>query len=105
MEWPKIKIHCCSEQKELIKKALIVSGECPIGEECDAECEECVDEKIEWDLAEESKGLFECFNCGKKMAVWDGDFDEEDGDGVKRMLHCENCGAEIEYHIREEGDE
>ena len=54
--------------------------------------------------------MYECFHCGHKAVIWDGDFDYEDcfeGQGIVHALHCTNCGAEIEYRIldKEEDDE
>ena len=47
--------------------------------------------------------MYECFHCGCRAVIWDCDFTFEDygypGDGIVHMLHCENCGAEIEYCI------
>lgn len=47
--------------------------------------------------------MFECFHCGKKAVVWQSDFDFSDygydGEGIVQVLHCSNCGAEIEYKI------
>jgi len=48
-------------------------------------------------------GLYECFHCGARAVVLDSDFDFEDfcydGNGIVHTLHCDNCGAEIEYRI------
>lgn len=53
--------------------------------------------------------MYECFHCGAKAVIWDCDYDFEDfgyeGEGVVQVLHCENCGAYIEYRIGEEEDE
>lgn len=52
--------------------------------------------------------MYECFHCGHKSVIWDGDFDYEDcfdGQGIVHALHCTNCGAEIEYRILDEEDE
>ena len=47
--------------------------------------------------------MFECFHCGERTVVRDGDFTFFDygieGDGVVKNYHCESCGAEIEYFI------
>ena len=44
-----------------------------------------------------------CFHCGCENVVWDSDFDYEDfgyeGEGIVHVLHCPQCGAEIEYRI------
>ena len=56
-------------------------------------------------------GTFECFHCGSRSVIWDSDFDFSDygydGEGIVQVLHCESCGAEIEYKIYcgEDGDE
>ena len=54
----------------------------------------------------ESKGgiiMYECFHCGEKSVIWDGDFSFEDygeeGEGIIHECHCENCGARITYRI------
>lgn len=47
--------------------------------------------------------MYECFHCGARAVVWNADFDFSDfgyeGEGIVHILHCENCGAEIEYDI------
>ena len=47
--------------------------------------------------------VFECFHCGKKAVIWDSDYEFSDlgyeGTGIVHLLHCANCGAEIEYAI------
>ncbi len=47
--------------------------------------------------------MFECFHCLSKSVIWDNDFTYEDvgmdGEGIVHMLHCENCGATIEYYV------
>ena len=58
-----------------------------------------------------------CFHCGGTL-IWDNDFSYEDYDlwdydGIVHVLHCADCGAEVEYYIplgerddsrREQGD-
>lgn len=45
----KMVITCEPWQKEMIKKALIESYECPIDEMCKGmECEECLEKRIRW---------------------------------------------------------
>lgn len=47
--------------------------------------------------------MYECFHCGCRSVIWDGDFNFEDfcldGEGIVHVCHCTNCGAEIEYRI------
>ena len=47
--------------------------------------------------------MYECFHCGCKSVIWDGDFSfedyGEDGEGIIHECHCENCGARITYRI------
>jgi transcription elongation factor Elf1 len=47
--------------------------------------------------------MYECFHCGARAVIWDCDYDFEDfgyeGEGIVHILHCSNCGAEIEYDI------
>lgn len=47
--------------------------------------------------------MYECFHCGHRSVVWQADFDFEDycleGQGIVHVLHCANCGADIEYRI------
>ena len=47
--------------------------------------------------------MYECFNCGERAVVWDGDFTFEDycmyGDGIIHECHCTNCGARIIYEV------
>lgn len=53
--------------------------------------------------------MYECFHCGAKAVIWDGDFDYEDygyeGAGIIHECHCTNCGAQITYMIDIGGDE
>lgn len=50
--------------------------------------------------------MYECFHCGCKSAIWDGDFDfsdyGEEGQGIIHECHCENCGARITYRVPNE---
>ena len=54
--------------------------------------------------------MYECFHCGARAVIWDADFSAEDygivdpdtgdfADGIVQNLHCENCGADIQYVI------
>ena len=47
--------------------------------------------------------MYECFHCGCRSVIWDGDFSFEDygfdGEGIIQELHCTNCGARITYSI------
>jgi len=47
--------------------------------------------------------MFECFHCLHRTVVWQCDYDFSDygmdGDGIVHVLHCENCGADIEYYV------
>ena len=49
--------------------------------------------------------MFECFHCGNKTLIWDSDFDAEDCGydcpGIVQFLHCDACGALVEYKIFE----
>ena len=56
--------------------------------------------------------MYECFHCGHNSVIWQNDFSFEDwgleGEGIVHVLHCSNCGADIEYYVRidkEEEDE
>lgn len=48
--------------------------------------------------------MYECFHCGKKAVIWCADFDFSDfgleGEGIIHTCKCNNCGAEIEYRIK-----
>lgn len=50
---------------------------------------------------------YTCFHCGGTV-VWDSDFSGDDVygngdvDGLVHMLHCDNCGADIQYYIPSE---
>lgn len=56
-----------------------------------------------------SGGTYECFHCGSRSVIWGADFSFEDygreGEGIVHTLHCDNCGAEIEYYIPTGEDE
>lgn len=47
--------------------------------------------------------MYECFHCGEKAVIWDGDFSFEDygieGEGIIHDCHCTNCGAQIQYQV------
>ena len=47
--------------------------------------------------------MWECFHCLTRAVIWDSDYTFEElgyaGDGIVHVLHCENCGATIEYDI------
>ena len=53
--------------------------------------------------------MYECFHCLHRKVIWSGDFDFEDygleGEGIVHVLHCSNCGADIEYYVRTDDDE
>lgn len=53
--------------------------------------------------------MYECFHCGARAVVWSADFSFEDlayeGEGIVHICHCSNCGAEIEYRIRTDGED
>lgn len=42
-------------------------------------------------------------NCLERAVIWDNDYDYEDlgyeGEGIVHLLHCTNCGAEVEYRV------
>lgn len=46
---------------------------------------------------------YQCFHCLQDSVTWDSDFSFEDygipGEGIVHHLHCNNCGAEIDYYI------
>lgn len=52
--------------------------------------------------------MYECFHCGCRAVIWDNDFSLEDcgyeGEGIVHFCHCTNCGAQIEYIIRDDID-
>lgn len=47
--------------------------------------------------------MYECFHCGEKAVIWDGDFSFEDyceeGEGIVHECHCTACGAKVIYRI------
>ena len=47
--------------------------------------------------------MYKCFHCGAHEVYWCSDFDFSDygleGEGIVHTLHCNRCGAEIEYYI------
>ena len=53
--------------------------------------------------------MYECFHCGTRAVVWNGDFNSEDygypEGGIIHELTCNNCGAEIQYLILPEEEE
>lgn len=61
------------------------------------------------DLDKKICGTYECFHCGHRTVIWGNDFTLEDygydGEGIVHDLSCANCGAEIQYIIREDEEE
>lgn len=53
--------------------------------------------------------MYECFHCGLKTVIWDGDFSFDDygeeGEGIIHECHCTNYGARITYYIRDGNEE
>lgn len=53
--------------------------------------------------------MYECFHCGMKAVIWDGDFDASDygydDDGIIHEYHCSNCGARITYVVMNSEEE
>lgn len=47
--------------------------------------------------------MFECFHCLHRSVIWQCDYTFDDcgieGNGIVQVLHCENCGADIEYYV------
>ncbi len=47
--------------------------------------------------------MFECFHCLMRSVIWQCDYSFEDfgyeGEGIVQILHCSNCGADIEYKV------
>jgi hypothetical protein len=47
--------------------------------------------------------MYQCFHCLHDTLCWDCDYDFSDygyeGEGIVHVLHCNNCGAEVEYRI------
>lgn|GEM_PF-1831129 len=47
--------------------------------------------------------MYECFHCRCRSVIWDCDYGADDvgysDPGIVQMLHCENCGAIIEYFV------
>ena len=50
-----------------------------------------------------------CFHCQGENVTWDNDFSFEDygceGEGIVHVLHCPDCGAEIEYYVEGRGEQ
>lgn len=72
-----------------------------------------IDEAMAADLEEKSEEKtgsgYECFHCGQSAVFWRGDFTFEDygieGEGLIHVCECGNCGAEIEYYIRDDEEQ
>ena len=47
--------------------------------------------------------MYQCFHCLQNTLCWECDYDYEDygyeGEGIVQVLHCSNCGAEVECKI------
>lgn len=47
--------------------------------------------------------MYECFYCGEKAVIWDGDFTADeygyDVGGLIHECHCTHCNAQITYFI------
>lgn len=53
--------------------------------------------------------MYECFHCGARAVIWDADFNADeygyDCEGIIHACHCTNCGAEITYFIKIDGED
>lgn len=54
--------------------------------------------------------MYTCFHCLHDSVSWDADFNPEDygyddEEGVIHNLHCNNCGAEIQYLVFDKKEE
>ena len=75
--------------------------------------EEAIEKLKKIPLVEDFDGHYKCFNCGCNSVSWDNDFTYEDygifdRDGIVHALHCNHCGAYVEYYVDcgdEEGNE
>lgn len=49
-----------------------------------------------------------CWYCGGKL-VWQSDFNYDEayggGEGIVTLLKCSDCGADVEYKLRDDSDE
>lgn len=47
--------------------------------------------------------MYQCFHCLHNTLCWECDYNFEDfgydGEGIVQILHCRNCGADVEYKI------
>ena len=47
--------------------------------------------------------MYECFHCGARAVIWEGDFDFADygydGEGIIHECRCTSCGAQITYQV------
>ena len=54
---------------------------------------------------EEELNMNTCWYCGGEL-IWDCDYNYnevyDDGEGIVTYLHCSNCGALIEYSLKED---
>lgn len=57
-----------------------------------------------WYYVNRGATIYECFHCGEKAVIWDGDYREE-GEGIIHECHCTNCGARVTYRISLEGED
>jgi hypothetical protein len=47
-----------------------------------------------------------CWYCGGQL-IWDSDFDMDEiygEEGIVTYLHCSDCGANVEYTLKNEVD-
>lgn len=48
--------------------------------------------------------MYQCFHCLHNTLCWECDYNFEDfgydGEGIVQILHCRNCGADVEYRIK-----
>lgn len=53
--------------------------------------------------------MYQCFHCLHNSLCWQCDYDFEDfdydGDGIVHILHCTNCGADVEYIVKNNNKE
>ena len=93
-------LQCCLDAISVIEQmgTIIKSQESDLTETLEvlAKCEKEIERP-------KQGGTYECFHCGSRSVIWGADFSFEDygreGEGIVHTLHCDNCGAEIEYYI------
>jgi DNA-directed RNA polymerase subunit RPC12/RpoP len=60
------------------------------------------------DCNDKKEVIYRCWYCGGELC-WDCDYNYDEvygeGEGIVTMLHCMDCGAEVQYSLRDDEED